>query len=307
MLEKLLSLFGRGRKYATLKVAVPPGRQGCGTIVVLGRDGKELLASPIMVAARADDSLARRHGNPARDVMRPYGDPPCGTYLLVAIDRLEGAPEELRDELGGYQLLFEPSEGDAAKAEAAGRLLLALHGGRAGADDRIRAGAGGLRVRDRDLEALLRALGSEAAWRLELHEERARLLPPAVSSEPAGIAVYPPIPYSTEAKRAIERRQSSADGDHDSWRYRHDDDWRSSSRDTYSSSGAAVAGAAGAAVAGAAAAQGAQPASDSGTWHGGSVASAESGSTDSGAWHGGSPDSASDTSGSPDSASGTSY
>lgn len=302
MFEKLLSLFGRGRKYATLKVTVPPGRQGCGTLVALDRDGKEILASPIMVAACADDTLARRHGNPARDAMRPYGDPACGTYLLVAIDRLEGAPEQLRDELGGCQLLFEPSEGDAAKAEAAGRLLLALHGGRAGADDRIRAGAGGLRVHDRDLEALLRALGKEDAWRLELHEERARLLPPAVSSEPAGIAVDPPIPYSTEAKRAIERRQSSADDDHDSWRYRHDDDWRSSSRDTYASSGAAVAGAAGAA-----AAQGAHPAPESGAWHGEAVAAAESASADTAPWHGGSPASASETSESADSASGTSY
>lgn len=306
MFEKLLSLFGRGRRRATLKLTVPPGREACGSIVVLGRDGKEMLASPIMVAARADDALARRNGNPARDVMRPYGDPACGTYLLVAIDRLEGAPGPLREELGGCQLLFEPSEGDAAKAEAAGRLLLALHGGRPGADDRIRAGAGGLRVRDRDLEALLRALEKEDAWRLELREEPARMLPPALSSEPAGIAVDPPIPYSTEAKRAIERRQSSVDDDHDSWRYRHDDDWRSSSRDTYSSSGAAVAGAAGAAV-GAAAAQGVQSTPESGAWHGGSVASADSGSADSGAWHGGSPDAASDSGGSPDTASGTSY
>ncbi len=305
MFEKLLSLFGRGRKYATLKVAAPPGRQGCGTIVLIGRDGKQMLASPIQVVARADDALARRHDNPARDVMRPYGDPACGTYLLVAIDRLEGAPDQLREELGSCQLLFEPSEGDAAKAEAAGRLLLALHGGRPGADDHIRAGAGGLRVRERDLESVLRALGNEDAWRLELHEEPARLLPSPVSSEPAGMAVDPPIPYSTEAKRAIERRQSSADDDRDSWRDRHDDDWRSS-RDTYSSSGAAVAGAAGA-VAGAAAAQGAQPASESGAWHGEAVAASDSGAADSGAWHGGSADSASGNSESAESASATSY
>jgi len=300
MFKKLLSLFGLGSKHARLIVTVGPGRQGCGALVALDRDGKELLAGPIAVAARADEALARGHGNPARDVMQPYGDPACGTYLLIAIDRLAGAPEPLREELGECQLLFEPSEGDAAKAEAAGRLLLALHGGRLGADHRLRPAAGGLRVSNRDLDTLLRVLASERDWRLELREEAPRMLPTALSGEPAGIAVDPPIPFSAEAKRAAERRAPSADDD--SWRDRHDDDWRSSNRDTYSSSGAAVAGAVGAA-----AAQGAQPSPESGAWHGESVAPAASASADTAAWHGGSPDSASDTSGSADSSSATSY
>lgn len=302
MFEKLLSLFGRGRRYATLKVAVPRGRQGCGTLLAFDRDGKELLGGPIVVGARADEVLARRHGNPARDMMQPYGDPACGTYLLVAADRLAGGPEQMRDELGECQLLFEPSEGDAAKAEAAGRLLLALHGGRLGADNRLRPTAGGLRVSNRDLEALLRVLSSEKDWRLELREETPRMLPPALSSEPAGIAVDPPMPFSAEARHSIERRQTADDADEAWWRHRHDDDWRSSSRDTYSSSGAVVAGAAGAA-----AVQGAQSAPESGAWHGGTVAPAESGGADGGTWHGGSPDPAGGTNGSADSASGTSY
>ena len=125
--------------------------------------------------------------------------------------------------------------------------MLALHGGRVGRDDRLRAGAGGLRVHNRDLEVLLHAISSEHEWRLELREEPARMLAPGLSSEPAGIVVDPPIPFSQEAKRAIERRQRAAGEGDDSWRYDQSD------RDTFSSSGAAVAGAAGAT-----AAQGAQ-------------------------------------------------
>ena len=185
--------------------------------------------------------------------MRPYGDPACGTYLLVATDRLAGAPEALRDEIGECQLLFEPSEGDAARAESGGRLLLALHGGRIGADNRLRPTAGGLRVRGHDLEMLLRVLSSEEEWRLEVREEVPKMLAAELSDEPAGAGIDPPVPFSAEAQRAIERRGSSpASSDDDSWRHRHDDDWRSS-RDNYSSSGPAVAAATGAAVGAAAA------------------------------------------------------
>ena len=257
MLKKLLSLLGLGRKRATLVVTVPPGRRGCGSLVAFDEQGKDLLGGSIPVAARADEALARRHGNPARDVMRPFGDPACGTYLLVATDRLAGAPEALRDEIGECQLLFEPSEGDAARAESGGRLLLALHGGRIGADNRLRATAGGLRVRGHDLEMLLRVLSGEEEWRLELREEVPKMLATELSDEPAGAGIDPPVPFSAEAQRAIERRSTSpASSDDDSWRHRHDDDWRSS-RDNYSSSGPAVAAATGAAV-GAAAAQAAK-------------------------------------------------
>ena len=261
MLKKLLSLLGFGRKRATLIVTVPPGRRGCGSLLASDPEGKDLLGGRISVAARADEALARSHGNPARDVMRPYGDPACGTYLLIATDRLAGAPESLRDEIGECQLLFEPSEGDAARAESGGRLMLALHGGRLGTDNRLRATAGGLRVSGRDLETLLRVLSSTDEWRLELREEVPKMLPADLSEEPAGAGIDPPVPFSAEAQRAIERRSRSSGSSDDSWRDRHDDDWRSS-RDTYSSSGPAVAAATGAVVGaaavGAAAAQAAK-------------------------------------------------
>ena len=259
MLKKLLSLFGLGRKRATLIVSVMPGRRMCGALRALDADGRELLGSPVSVAARCDDALARGHGNPSHDVLRPYGDPPCGTYLLIAVDSLAGAPESLRQEIGDCQILFEPSEGDAARAEAGGRLLLSLHGGRIGRDDCLRATAGGLRVRDRDLENVVRALAAASDWSLEIREEMPKMLPSALSAEPAGAALDdPPIPFSAEARRAIERRGSpTRSDDDDSWRSR-DDDWRSSrDRDTYSSSGPAIAAAAGAA-AGVAAARDAQ-------------------------------------------------
>lgn len=251
MLKKLLSLFGLGRKRATLIVSVSPGRRMCGALRAFDPDGRDLLGSPVAVAARCDDALARGHGNPEHDVLRPYGDPPCGTYLLVAIDSLAGAPEPLRRELGDYQLLFEPSEGDAARAEAGGRLLLGLHGGRIGNDNCLRATAGGLRIRDSDLERVVRAVSGMAEWSLEVREEMPRMLISALSDEPAGVAVDPPVPFSGDARRTVERRarSTSRDDDDDTWRSR-DDDWRSSrDRDTYSSSGPAVAAAAGAAAA----------------------------------------------------------
>jgi hypothetical protein len=249
MLKKLLSLFGLGRKRATLIVTAPPGRQSCGGLVAVDSDGRDLLGGSIPVAVRSDDALARGHGNPSRDAMRPYGDPPCGTYLLVAIDSLAGAPEVLREETGDWQVLFEPSEGDAARAEAGGRLLLGLHGGRLGGDNRLRASAGGIRMSNGDLETLRKVLSSQQEWRLEVREEKPKMLAALLSSEPAGAAVDPPIPFSEEARRALERRSGSTSSDDDSWRYRdRDDDWRST-RDTYSSSGPAVAAAAGAAAA----------------------------------------------------------
>jgi hypothetical protein len=248
MLKKLLSLFGLGRNRATLIVTAPPGRQSCGGLVALDAEGRDLLGGSISVAVRADDALARGHGNPSRDVARPYGDPPCGTYVLIAIDSLAGAPESLREEIGNWQLLFEPSEGDAARAESGGRLLLGLHAGRLGEDNRLRASAGGLRMSNGDLETLHRVLSGQDGWRLELREETPRMLASLLSSEPAGAGVDPPIPFSAEARRAIERRGSSSGSDDDSWRSR-DDDWRSSrDRDSYSSSGPAVAAAAGAAA-----------------------------------------------------------
>ncbi len=250
MLKKLLSLLGlgSGRKRAMLIVTVLPSRRMCGVLRALDADGREL-GPPIAVAARSDDALARGHGNPQHDVLRPYGDPACGSYLLIAIDRLAGAPEALRDELGECQLLFEPSEGDAARAEAGGRLLLGLHGGRLGSDQCLRATAGGLRVSNDDLQNLLRTMSGSSEWRLEIREEGPKMLPSAVSAEPAGPAADPPIPFSDEARRAIERRGSpTSTSDDDSWRSR-DDDWRSSrDRDTYASSGPAVAAAAGAAA-----------------------------------------------------------
>ena len=264
MLKKLLSLLGLGssRKRAMLIVSVMVSRRACGALRAVDADGRDLLGAAVPVAARADDGLASRHGNPGHDVLRPYGDPPYGTYQLIAIDRLSGAPDVLRDELGSCQLLFEPSEGDAAKAEAGGRLLLALHGGRLGADHELRATGGGLRVRDDDLQKLLSAMSDIAEWSLEIREESPRMLPSPLSSDPAGAVADPPIPFSEEARRAIERRGSRAStSDDDSWRSR-DDDWRSSrDRDTYSSSGPAVAAAAGAA-AGVAAAKAAEAKDD---------------------------------------------
>lgn len=264
MLKKLLSLLGLGssRKRAMLIVSVMVSRRACGALRAVDAEGRDLLGAAVPVAARADDGLASRHGNPGRDVLRPYGDPPYGTYQLIAIDRLVSAPDALRDELGDCQLLFEPSEGDAAKAEAGGRLLLSLHGGRLGSDNELRATAGGLRVRDDDLGKLLRAMAGITEWSLDVREESPRMLPSPLSSEPAGAAVDPPIPFSQEARRAIERRGAPAStSDDDSWRSR-DDDWRSSrDRDTYSSSGPAVAAAAGAA-AGVAAAQAAEAKDD---------------------------------------------
>ena len=255
MFKKLLSLFGLGRKRATLIVSVIAGRRMCGALRVLDPDGRDLLGGPVSVAALCDDALARAHGNPEHDVLRPYGDPPCGTYLLVAIDSLASAPDALRKELGDYQLLFEPSEGDAARAEAGGRLLIGLHGGRIGNDNCLRKTAGGLRVRDSDLERVVRAVSGIEEWSLEIKEDMPRMLPSALSAEPAGVAVDPPVPFSPDARSKIERRGGSTNRnddsrrDDDSWRSR-DDDWRSSrDRDTYSSSGPAVAAAAGAAAA----------------------------------------------------------
>jgi hypothetical protein len=98
---------------------------------------------------------------------------------------------------------------------------------------------------------LLRVLSSEREWRLELREQVPKMLAADLSDEPAGAGIDPPVPFSAEAQRAIERRSASPASD-DSWRDRHDDDWRSS-RDTYSSSGPAVAAATGAAVGAAAA------------------------------------------------------
>src|SRR6185437_6749517 len=139
-----------------LVIVVPVARRREGRAVLLGDDGRTILA-PFPVLAIADARAAARHGNPGRDRRRPYGDTPSGSYVVAGA--LPPAAGRRARRAGGAMpgaLVLAPSGGEALEALRAGRTRYLVHGGPRDAGGRLRPTFGGVRVSDADLAALLR-------------------------------------------------------------------------------------------------------------------------------------------------------
>lgn len=137
---------------ARLEVTLPPDRSRAGSLRALDGAGV-VVAGPWPVTAKADPALAAARGNPDCDWRLACGETPTGTYQVVA--RLQGTPRSL----GPHEaLMLRALSGQAATAEANGRALLMIHGGRPGA-----ATDGSLRLPDAAMGELLALLPPDPA------------------------------------------------------------------------------------------------------------------------------------------------
>lgn len=141
----------------------------------------------------------------------PGTDVPAGLYELREIVTVP-PNTRLIAEFGAAYLLFEPLAGEAAEAEAYGRLALAVHGGTPGRDGRLRSTSGHLRVSDDTLAALLK-LTERAAESILLEVVREDRAGPAAPS--ASPAVVLPLPNGVR-RRFVPRDRDSAVSD-DTW------------------------------------------------------------------------------------------
>jgi hypothetical protein len=168
----------------TIRIQLASNRDRAGQLTVLDEGGRTILG-PIEVSARAADSIAAENGNPFREPVLPFGDPPTGVY--EAVDAVEtGADTRFRADLYGSHgaIVLSPLSGDAALADACGRFQILIHGGHLSADGRLRVSSGHFRVSDNDLARLLVLVwASERPLRVECREDLSAADDPGVALE----------------------------------------------------------------------------------------------------------------------------
>ena len=137
---------------------VPRGRGFCGHAFLLGQDGATR-AGPFRALATASVRIAKKHGNGDASPLLPFGHPPQGTYVVSA-SLPPGYVHTKRKRRYGHVggLLLAPRSGDALRATANGRKLLALHGGPLDVKRRLRPTRGGIRFSNKQMRALLAAM-----------------------------------------------------------------------------------------------------------------------------------------------------
>jgi hypothetical protein len=138
-----------------INIQLGANRDRTGYLSVCDDLGRVFLG-PFPVSARAADSIASENGNPTREPVLPFGDPPTGRYKVVgAIPTGQGTPYrgDLYGEMGA--VVLAPISGDAALADACGRFQILIHGGRPADDGRLRVSSGNFRVFDYDLKILI--------------------------------------------------------------------------------------------------------------------------------------------------------
>lgn len=143
---------------ARLTILLPEARDRCGRAVLVSGGG-EVLLGPFRVLGTASRHVSRRMGNPDHDRLRPFGDPPSGTYA-VASSLPPGTLHTRRPGRFGKlgALVLEPTGGEALEAKTHGRARIVLHGGPRDRERRLRRTRGGLRVGNGKLAALLAAI-----------------------------------------------------------------------------------------------------------------------------------------------------
>ena len=112
-------------------------------------------SGPFPISGRAADPIAAAHGNPERNPLLPYGDPPTGVYRIGGL-RETGAASGLRTDLYGRAgaIVLLPWSGDAALADAVGRFEIFIHGGAPGKAGALRMSVGHFRVSNEAMAAL---------------------------------------------------------------------------------------------------------------------------------------------------------
>lgn len=143
-----------------LVIVVPNGRGFCGRAVLVGSDGATR-AGPFRALATASVRVAKKHGNADASPLLPFGHPPTGTYV-VAASLPPGFAHQRRTRRYGRvgALLLAPQSGDAIRATANGRKLVALHAGPRDRKRRLRPTRGGIRMSNAQLGRLLSAINA---------------------------------------------------------------------------------------------------------------------------------------------------
>lgn len=146
-----------------LAVNLPGNRWNTGEAHLFAPDGGPVLAH-MPCYGKADNKRAAEALNPTRDQTRPWGDTPSGTYAPTRVLRFNPPHRTF----GRYAILLEGVSGQALAAKANGRTDLAVHGGRG--DAKLMATYGCLRLFDRDIEAIAKAVGDDLVA-VEIHEK----------------------------------------------------------------------------------------------------------------------------------------
>jgi hypothetical protein len=152
----------RGGAMSKIVVRLPKDRNYTG-ILRFENDKGQIELGPFLCIGRASDLAASDAGNHSRLPLLRFGDTPTGVYKVRGI--VESGPGSPYDSvLYGSEgiVLLQPTSGDAALAEANGRFLLAIHGGRTAAQRRLRSTNGCIRMYDHDLSLLIGRLVWEA-------------------------------------------------------------------------------------------------------------------------------------------------
>lgn len=141
-----------------LVIAVPKGREFCGSAMLVGSDGQTLLG-PMRVLATASARVARAHDNPEVSPLLPFGHPPEGVYVVAASLPPGYAHPKRKRRYGRVgALLLAPKSGDALRAVRGGRKLIAIHGGPRDTKRRLRPTRGGIRLTNKGMRSLLGAM-----------------------------------------------------------------------------------------------------------------------------------------------------
>jgi len=160
-----------GARRARITIQLGANRDRTGYLSVCDDQGR-VFVGPLPISARAADSIASENGNPTREPVLPFGDPPTGRYRVVdAIPTGQGTP--YRGDLYGDAgaIVLAPVSGDAALADACGRFQLLIHGGRPSDDGRLRVSSGNFRLFDHDLKSLIDVVKSGAGTSIVECEE----------------------------------------------------------------------------------------------------------------------------------------
>jgi hypothetical protein len=147
-----------------IRISLPDNRDYEGRLEAFDLSGA-VVFGPVPAAGRAHDEPAAAHENPSRNPLLPYGDTPLGTFVASGVVE-SGGGRGLDAEVFGPHgvVLLEPVAGQAALADAHGRLRLFIQGG-GDTDQGLRATAGAIRLRDLDQEQLV-ALVRRASGRV---------------------------------------------------------------------------------------------------------------------------------------------
>jgi hypothetical protein len=141
----------------TIKVEFSTDRDQVGTLSLLKQATR--IAGPFRAYGRSDTQRATAHQNPTRNPTQPYGDTPTGIYAVPRAVRT-GSGTSYNDHSYGPNgaLVLRPVGGQAATAAANGRVGLLIHGGDAGANGKLRATHGCIRLSNSDVAALMAAI-----------------------------------------------------------------------------------------------------------------------------------------------------